>query len=66
MPDIHGIQNSNKSFRTLKTQHKVPYDSKALNIGLQTLQSWDPCVTIPSITFERLHGQTKSDQQHVF
>jgi len=59
------ILNSNKSFRTLKTQHRVPYCSKALNISLQTLQSWDPYVTIPLITFERLRGQTKSDQQQV-
>jgi len=41
------------------------YCSKALDISLQTLQSWDPCVTIPLITFERLHGQTQSDRQQV-
>jgi len=59
------IKCSNKSFRTLKIQHKLLYCSKALNISLQTLLSVDPCVAIPLITFKRLHRQTKSDQQQV-
>jgi len=52
-------------FRTFKTQQRVTVCYKALNISLQTLQSWDPCVNIPLITLKPLHVQTITEQKHV-